>query len=118
MKQAYIVTALRSPVCKAFKGSLRAKRPDELCADVIRGILEKTPTFDPSEIDDVIVGCAMPEAEQGMNIARFTVLLAGLPESVPGVTVNRFCSSGLQTIAMAADRIMAGQADCILAGGT
>lgn len=118
MKQAYIVTALRSPVCKAFKGSLRAKRPDELCADVIRGILEKTPTFDPAEIDDVIVGCAMPEAEQGMNIARFTVLLAGLPESVPGVTVNRFCSSGLQTIAMAADRIMAGQADCILAGGT
>lgn len=118
MKQAYIVSALRSPVCKAFKGSLRAKRPDELCADVIRGILDKTPTFDPSEIDDVIVGCAMPEAEQGMNIARFTVLLAGLPESVPGVTVNRFCSSGLQTIAMAADRIMAGQAECILAGGT
>ncbi len=118
MKQAYIVTALRSPVCKAFKGALRAKRPDELCADVIRGILDKTPKFDPTDIDDVIVGCAMPEAEQGMNIARFTVLLAGLPESVPGVTVNRFCSSGLQTIAMAADRIMAGQAECILAGGT
>jgi acetyl-CoA acyltransferase len=80
--------------------------------------LARTPTFDPAEIDDVFVGCAMPEAEQGMNIARFTVLLAGLPDSVPGVTVNRFCSSGIQTIAMAADRIMAGQAHCIMAGGT
>ena len=118
MKPAYIVSAFRSPVGKAFKGALRAKRPDELCADVIQGLLKRTPQFDPAEIDDVLVGCAMPEAEQGMNIARFTVLLAGLPDSVPGVTVNRFCSSGLQTIAMAADRIMAGQAHCILAGGT
>lgn len=118
MKAAYIVSALRSPVGRAFKGALRAKRPDDLCAEVIRELLGRTPKFDQEEIDDVIVGCAMPEAEQGMNVARFTVLLSGLPEAVPGVTVNRFCSSGLQTIAMAADRIMAGQAHCILAGGT
>ena len=118
MKPAYIVSAFRSPVCKAFRGAFRAKRPDDLCADVIRGVLDRTPKFDLSEIEDVILGCAMPEAEQGMNMARFTVLLAGLPERVAGVTVNRFCSSGLQTIAMAADRVMAGQADCIMAGGT
>jgi len=117
-KAAYIVSPYRSAVAKAFRGGFRAKRPDDLCADIIRGVLERTPQFDPSEIEDVILGCAMPEAEQGMNIARFTVLLAGLPEAVSGVTVNRFCSSGLQTIAMAADRIMAGQADCIMAGGT
>ena len=117
-KAAYIVSPYRSAVAKAFRGGFRAKRPDDLCADVIRGVLERTPLFDASEIEDVILGCAMPEAEQGMNIARFTVLLAGLPETVSGVTVNRFCSSGLQTIAMAADRIMAGQADCIMAGGT
>ena len=117
-KAAYIVSPYRSAVAKAFRGGFRAKRPDDLCADVIKGVLERTPAFDPALIEDVILGCAMPEAEQGMNIARFTVLLAGLPETVPGVTVNRFCSSGLQTIAMAADRIMAGQADCILAGGT
>jgi acetyl-CoA acyltransferase len=117
-KAAFIVSPYRSPVAKAFRGGFRAKRPDDLCADVIRGVLERTPAFDPALIEDVILGCAMPEAEQGMNIARFTVLLAGLPESVSGVTVNRFCSSGLQTIAMAADRVMTGQADCILAGGT
>lgn len=117
-KAAYIVSPYRSAVGKAFRGGFRAKRPDDLCADVIKGILERTPQFDPALIEDVIVGCAMPEAEQGMNIARFIVLLSGLPESVSGVTVNRFCSSGLQTIAMAADRVMAGQADCILAGGT
>ena len=117
-KAAYIVSPYRSAVAKAFRGGFRAKRPDDLCADIIRGVLERTPQFDVSEIEDVILGCAMPEAEQGMNMARFTVLLAGLPEVVSGVTVNRFCSSGLQTIAMAADRIMAGQADCIMAGGT
>lgn len=117
-KAAYIVSPYRSAVGKAFRGGFRAKRPDDLCADVIKGILERTPQFDPALIEDVIVGCAMPEAEQGMNVARFIVLLSGLPESVSGVTVNRFCSSGLQTIAMAADRVMAGQADCILAGGT
>jgi acetyl-CoA acyltransferase len=117
-KTAYIVSPYRSAVAKAFRGGFRAKRPDDLCADVIKGLLDRTPSMDPNLIEDVILGCAMPEAEQGMNIARFTVLLAGLPDTVPGVTVNRFCSSGLQTIAMAADRIMAGQADCILAGGT
>ncbi len=117
-KAAYIVSPYRSAVGKAFRGGFRAKRPDDLCADVIKGILERTPKFDPALIEDVIVGCAMPEAEQGMNVARFIVLLSGLPDSVSGVTVNRFCSSGLQTIAMAADRVMAGQAHCIMAGGT
>ena len=117
-KAAYIVSPYRSAVGKAIKGGFRAKRPDELCADVIRGLLERTPKFDLNLIEDVYLGCAMPEAEQGMNIARFTALLAGLPDTVSGVTINRFCSSGLQTIAMAADRIMAGQADCLLAGGT
>lgn len=118
MKSVYLVSPFRSAVGKAFRGSLRAKRPDDLCAEVIKGVLAKTPTLDPALIEDVIIGCAMPEAEQGMNVGRFAALLAGLPESVPGVTVNRFCSSGLQTIAMAADQIMAGNADCILAGGT
>ena len=96
MTKAYIVTPLRSAVGKAFRGGLRTKRPDDLCADLIRAVLAKTPAFDPHEIDDCIVGCAMPEGEQGMNIGRFAALLAGLPESVPGVTVNRFCSSGLK----------------------
>jgi acetyl-CoA acyltransferase len=118
IKAAYIVSPYRSAVGKAMRGGFRAKRPDEICADVIKGLLERTSKFDPALIEDVYLGCAMPEAEQGMNVARFTALLAGLPDSVPGVTINRFCSSGLQTISMAADRIMAGQADCLLAGGT
>lgn len=118
MKNVYIVSSLRSAVGKAFRGSLANKRPDDLCADVIRGVMDKTPNLDPKLIDDVIIGCAMPEAEQGMNVARFALLLAGLPESVPGVTVNRFCSSGVQTIATAAYQVAAGGADCILAGGT
>ena len=117
-KAAYIVSPLRSPVGKAGRGSFRAKRPDDLCADVIRGVMAQNPGLDPALIEDVIIGCAMPEAEQGMNVARFCVLLAGLPESVPAVTVNRFCSSGLQTIAMAAERIMAGASECVMAGGT
>lgn len=114
----YIVSALRSPVGKAFRGTLAAKRPDDLCADVIKAVLKEAGSFDPALIEDVIVGCAMPEAEQGMNVGRFCALLAGLPESVPGVTVNRFCSSGLQTMAQAAFQIAAGDADCLLAGGT
>lgn len=118
MRTAYIVSPLRSAVGKASRGSLRSKRPDDLCADVIKAIMKSQPKLDPHLIDDVIVGCAMPEAEQGMNIARFALLLADLPQSVPGVTVNRFCSSGLQTIAMAAFQVQAGGADCILAGGT
>ena len=117
MKTAYIVAPLRTPVGRAHKGSLRTKRPDDFCADVIRAVV-KNAGIDPKLIEDVILGCAMPEAEQGMNVARFALLLAGLPESVPGVTVNRFCSSGLQTIGMAASAIKAGDADCILAGGT
>jgi len=118
MKAVYLVSPLRSPVGKAFKGGLATKRPDDLCADVIRAVLSQAGSFDPHLIDDVILGCAMPEAEQGMNVARMASLLAGLPESVPGVTVNRFCSSGLQAIGMAFDRIAAGNAECILAGGT
>ncbi|MCX6129542.1 MAG: acetyl-CoA C-acyltransferase [Proteobacteria bacterium] len=118
MKTAYIVSPLRSAVGKAGRGTLRSKRPDDLCADLIRALMLANPTIDPHEIDDCIVGCAMPEAEQGMNVARFSVLLADLPDSVPGVTVNRFCSSGLQTIAMAAFQVQAGSAHCILAGGT
>lgn len=117
MKQAYIVAPFRSAVGKAFKGSLRVKRPDDLCADVIRAVVARS-GVDPALIEDVMLGCAMPEAEQGMNIARFALLLAGLPESVPGVTVNRFCSSGLQTIAMAASAVRAGDMECVLAGGT
>ncbi len=118
MKTAYIVSPLRSAVGKAMRGNLRSKRPDDLCADLIRAVMAANPGIDPREIDDCFVGCAMPEAEQGMNIARFSVLLADLPDSVPGVTVNRFCSSGLQTIAMAAFQVQAGAAQCILAGGT
>ena len=118
MTRAYIVSPLRSAVGKAFRGSLRTKRPDDLCADLIKAVLKSTPEFDYNEIDDCIVGCAMPEAEQGMNVGRFAALLADLPNTVPGVTVNRFCSSGVQTIAQAAFQIQAGAADCILAGGT
>ncbi|SME96890.1 acetyl-CoA C-acyltransferase [Pseudobacteriovorax antillogorgiicola] len=118
MKNAYIVAPYRSAVGKAFRGTLRSKRPDDLCADVIKGVLEKAGDFDRSLIEDTIVGCAMPEAEQGMNVARIAALLADLPDVVAGVTVNRFCSSGLQTIAMAAHQIQAGAGDCILAGGT
>ncbi len=117
MKTAYIVSPLRSAVGKAGRGALRSKRPDDLCADVIRAVMKANPSIDPQTIDDVILGCAMPEAEQGMNVARFALLLADLPQSVPGVTVNRFCSSGLQTIAMAAYQVQAGGAECILAGG-
>lgn len=117
MTDAYIIAPKRSAIGKAFRGSLAGKRPDDLCADIIRDVVGMT-KIDPALIDDVIVGCAMPEAEQGMNVARFALLLAGLPESVPGLTVNRFCSSGVQTIAMAGQAIRAGDAHCILAGGT
>jgi acetyl-CoA acyltransferase len=115
--EAVILDCLRTPVGKAPKGSLRNTRPDDLAALVIRRLLEKHPAIAPEEIDDVILGCAMPEAESGMNIARIAALRAGLPDSVPGLTVNRFCSSGLQAIAMAADRIRSGGAQIIIAGG-
>ncbi|HTC33617.1 MAG TPA: acetyl-CoA C-acyltransferase [Bryobacteraceae bacterium] len=115
--EAVVLDCLRTPVGKAPKGSLRNTRPDDLAAIVIRRLLEKHPAIAPEEIDDVILGCAMPEAESGMNMARIAALRAGLPDSVPGVTINRFCSSGLQAIAMAADRIRSGGAQIIIAGG-
>jgi acetyl-CoA acyltransferase len=118
MRDAVIVTAVRTAVGKAPRGSLKDARPDELAAQVIRGALERTPGLDPVDVDDVIVGCAMPEGEQGLNVARIAALRAGIPDSVPAVTVNRFCSSGLQAIAMAAEKIMAGWADVVVAGGT
>jgi acetyl-CoA acyltransferase len=116
MGNAYILAAFRTPGTKAKKGKLKDIRPDDLAAAAIRGLLEKT-GIDPAGIDDVIIGCAFPEGEQGMNFARIAALKAGIPYQVPAQTVNRFCSSGLQTIASAAERIMAGFAHCIIAGG-
>jgi len=118
MRDVVIVSAVRTPVGRAFKGTLRATRPDELAAVAIKGALERVPQLDPREIEDVILGCAMPEGEQGMNVARIASLRAGLPVEVSALTINRFCSSGLQSIAMAADRIMSGGAEVIVAGGT
>ena len=118
MREVVIVSAVRTPVGRAVKGTLRATRPDELAAVAIKGALERVPQVDPKEIEDVIVGCAMPEGEQGMNVARIASLRAGLPVEVSALTINRFCSSGLQSIAMAAERIMAGGAEVIVAGGT
>ena len=118
IQDAYIVAAVRTPVGKAPRGVFRNTRPDDLLAFAIDAALSKVPQVEKSRIADAIIGCAMPEAEQGMNVARIGVLLAGLPNSVPAVTVNRFCSSGLQAAAMAADRIRLGEADLMLAGGT
>jgi len=117
MRDVVIVSAVRTPVGKAYKGTLRATRPDDLGAVAIKGALERVPQLDAKEIEDVILGCAMPEAEQGMNVARIASLRAGLPVEVSAMTINRFCSSGLQSIAMAAERIMAGGAETIVAGG-
>ena len=117
MREVVIVSAVRTPVGKAYKGTLRATRPDDLAAVAIKGALERVPQVDPKEIEDVILGCAMPEAEQGMNVARIASLRAGLPVEISAMTINRFCSSGLQAIAMAAERIMAGGAETIVAGG-
>ena len=116
-KTAYIVAAARTPCGKANKGSLRFTRPDSMGGAVVKDLLSRTKGLEPEQVEDVIMGCAFPEASQGLNVARQIALLGGLPDSVPGVTVNRFCSSGLQTIAMAAERIMAGGADVIIAGG-
>ncbi|BCX05393.1 MAG: acetyl-CoA acetyltransferase [Candidatus Roseilinea sp.] len=118
MPEAVIVSGARTAVGKATKGSLRTVRPDDMAAAAIRAAIERAPGLDPDEIDDVILGCAMPEAEQGLNVARLAALRAGLPDRVPAQTVNRFCSSGLQTIALAAHQIMAGQGEVIVAGGT
>ncbi|HEY1263306.1 MAG TPA: acetyl-CoA C-acyltransferase [Terriglobales bacterium] len=118
MRDVVLVSSVRTPVGRAFKGTLRSTRPDDLAAVAIKGALERVPQLDPKEIEDVIFGCAMPEAEQGMNVARTAALRAGLPIETSAVTINRFCSSGLQSIAMAADRIAGGGAEVIVAGGT
>ncbi|MFZ0805860.1 MAG: acetyl-CoA C-acyltransferase, partial [Candidatus Sulfotelmatobacter sp.] len=118
MREVIIASSIRTPVGRAFKGTLRATRPDELAAIAIKGALERVPQLDLKEVEDVILGCAMPEAEQGMNVARIASLRAGLPVEVSAMTINRFCSSGLQAIAMAAERIMSGGAEVMIAGGT
>src|SRR5713226_4444716 len=118
MPEAVIVSAVRTPVGRAYKGSLRATRPDDLAALAIKEVLARVPAVDPKQIDDVILGCAMPEGEQGMNVARIAALRAGLPVETSAMTINRFCSSGLQAIALAAERIRGGSAEIIIAGGT
>ncbi len=117
MREAVIVAGARTAVGKAHKGTLKNTRPEELGAAVVGELMRRVPQVDPKEVEDVIMGCAMPEGEQGLNIARIIAVRAGLPTEVPGVTVNRFCSSGLQTIAMAAEKIMCGFADVVIAGG-
>lgn len=118
IQEAYIVAATRTPVGKAPRGMFRNTRPDDLLAHVLKSVMEQCPSLDSAAVGDVIAGCAMPEAEQGMNVARIALLLAGLPNSVPGLTINRFCSSGLQAVALAADRIRLGEADVMIAAGT
>src|ERR1700723_4680977 len=118
MREAVIVSSVRTAVGKAGKGTLRATRPDDLAAAAIKEAVGRAKGLDPAEIDDVIVGCATPEAEQGMNVARIASLRAGLPVETSAMTVNRFCSSGLQAIALGAERIRGGGAQVIIAGGT
>jgi acetyl-CoA acyltransferase len=118
IQDAYIVAAVRTPVGKAPRGMFRNVRPDDMLAHVLKGVVAQVPGLDPHDIADVIVGCAMPEAEQGMNVARIGVLLAGLPDTVPAMTINRFCSSGVQAVALAADRIRTGDDDVVIAAGT
>ena len=115
---AVIVSAVRTPIGKSPQGSLRTTRPDELAAIVLREALARAPGVTPADVEDVIIGCAMPEAEQGLNVARIASLRAGLPVTASAATVNRFCASGLEAIAIAAERIAAGAADVVLAGGT
>ena len=118
IQDAYIVAATRTPVGKAPKGVFRNTRPDDMLAHVLRSVVAQAPGIDLGRIDDAIIGCAMPEGEQGMNVARIGVLLAGLPDTIAAQTINRFCSSGLQAVALAADQIRLGNADLMLAGGT
>ena len=118
VQDAYIVAATRSPVGKAPKGVFRNTRPDDMLAHMLRSVIAQAPGIDVNRIDDAIIGCAMPEAEQGMNVARIGVLLAGLPDTIAAQTINRFCSSGLQAVALAADQIRLGNSDLMLAGGT
>ncbi len=117
MKEAVVVTSLRTAVGKAKRGTLKDTRPDDMASAVIKAAIERTEGLKPEDVDDVIIGCAFPEGEQGMNMGRIAALRAGLPITVPGMTINRFCSSGLQSIAFAVDRIRTGGADVILAGG-
>lgn len=118
MREAVVVKSLRTAVGKAPRGTLKDTRPDDMAGAVIRALIERTPGLEPDMVEDVILGCAMPEAEQGMNVARQASWLAGIPKEASAVTINRFCSSGLQAIAFAAERIKCGWADCIIAGGT
>ncbi|MFN3701949.1 acetyl-CoA C-acyltransferase [Thermomonas sp.] len=118
IQDAYIVAATRTPVGKAPKGVFRNTRPDDMLAHVLKAVIAQAPGIDVNRIDDAIIGCAMPEAEQGMNVARIGVLLAGLPNTIAAQTINRFCSSGLQAVALAAQQIQLGHADLMLAGGT
>ena len=117
-REVAIVSYARTPFGKANKGTLKDTRPDDMAAHCIEAVMEQTPELEKSEVEDVVLGCAFPEAEQGMNVARISSLLAGLPQEVPGMTVNRFCSSGVQTISIAAERIMSGAIDTAIAGGT
>ena len=117
MRDVVVALALRTPVGRAAKGTFRQTRPDDLAAAVLRALLDRAPRLDPARIGDVILGCAMPEGEQGMNVGRNVALLAGLPSSVPGMTINRFCSSGLETIHVGAMEIATGQSDAVIAGG-
>src|SRR5258706_8346753 len=118
MREVVLVSSVRTPVGRAFKGTLRATRPDELAAVAIKAALERVPQLDPKEIEDVILGCAMPEAEQGMNVARIASLRAGLPVETAAMTINRFCASGLQAIAIAAERSIAGGCGVVVAART
>jgi acetyl-CoA acyltransferase len=118
MKEAVIVSGARTAVGRAYKGSLRTVRPDDMGGAVIKAALDRVPQLDRAEIDDVIIGCAMPEGEQGLNMARVSSFIAGLPKEVPAQTVNRFCSSGLQTIALGAQQIMSGMGEVVVAGGS
>src|SRR3954453_22744773 len=116
-ERVVIASSARTPFTRANKGELKDTRPDSLAAHVIKEAIARVPGLKASDVEDVVLGCAMPEAEQGMNVARISGLLAGLPDTVPGMTVNRYCSSGLQSIALASDRINLGDANAVLAGG-